>query len=279
LTSATSLNNLWARALGGFSYHCEQDGYAGYRSQNGGLAVGIDRGFGGSLVVGDAISLTDGKTTFRDYRTGDSLKGQSYQTTVYALKDFGRWYAQGSLSGAIHKFSSTRETSLTGTAAADFHGSQLGAQLGVGMPFQLGRFSATPSASFNCSQLWTTDYTENGAGVMSLAVRSTNQSRARSILGGRLATSFDHSGVSITPFVNAYWQHEFTARTCDISAAFVGGGDEFTTPGQSLSRDSLNSGLGVSVAKGNFYAETCYAAEVSHSAIEHTIQAGVGLRF
>lgn len=278
-TAPAPLNNFWARALGRYSQHSSEDGFAGYQTRSAGLALGLDRSLGSGLVLGDAIALSGGKATLRSYRNGDSLKVKSYQTTVYALKDFGRWYAQGSITGALHEFDSTRDTLLTGKAKADFNGSQLGAKLGAGMPFRLGRFSVIPSAAFECSRLWTRNYTETGAGVMALSVRSANQSRARSSLGGRVIMSFAHAGMTITPFAHAYWQHDFTVRTSNVVANYVGGDEEFTTPGQSLDRDRLNAGLGISVTKDRFYAEASYAADVDRSSNAHSVQAGIGLRF
>jgi outer membrane autotransporter protein len=239
----------------------------------------LDRNVGKGFTVGDAIAFLNGKADMRDYRDGDSLKVKTYQTTLYAMKDFGKWYVQGNLTGAIQKFESTRETVIAGTAKSEFDGKQLGVEIGTGIRLDVGRFTITPSASFNCARVWVESYKENGASALSLSVNSSKQTQARSALGGRITTSLKYNNYVFAPFANAYWQHDFTSQSSDLTASFVGGSDEFVTPGQSLNRDQLNAGIGIGVSKGNLYAQISYAAEVDKDNVSHAVQVGISMMF
>jgi len=271
--------NLWIKGLGRFSHHEARAGYVGYHINGGGIAVGGDHAIQKDWIIGGALSFAEAKASFRDYRNGDTLQDKTYQATLYTLKDFGRWFVQGSLAGALHDFDSKRDTQLTGIAQGNFHGRQLGSQIKAGMPFKFGRFTATPSAAFNCSRLWTNAYTESEAGSMSLIVHATNQTKAQTALGGRISTDLSYAGMTIRPFAQAYWLHQFNSSTCDVTAEFFGGGGEFITSGQHLLRNSAKGGLGVNVSKGAFYGELSYDTEIACASTKHIVQAFAGLRF
>jgi len=55
--------------------------------------------------------------------------------------------------------------------------------------------------------------------------------------------------VTITPSANIGWRHEFNNSGMDSTATFTGGGAAFKTPGQSLTRDTMNLGAAVSFQK------------------------------
>lgn len=90
------------------------------------------------------------------------------------------------------------------------------------------------------------NYTETGAGALSLAVRDVELDSFQSGLGGRLfhANKTDEGGW-IVPELSAKWVHEWGDRDRDVVSSFVGTPQTFSIGGVRPSRDSfqLRAGL------------------------------------
>lgn len=245
-------HSLWVKAFGARADQDLKDGFAGYRADTGGLAIGSDMLLANQWVVGGAFTFANTDVSMTDYRTGDGSKIDTYQITAYATRDFGRFYGEGMLGYAVHNYETARDTTITGIARGDFDGSQYAARLTVGMPIALPHsLTLTPLAGLEWNQLKQDGYAETGAGALNMQVQSVSADRVRSMLGAKLSTDMLVKSYAVRPSVQAAWRHEFKNDGIDTTSTFTGGGGAFTTAGQDLEEDTFSIGVGVAVSKSD----------------------------
>ena len=111
-----------------------------------------------------------------------------------------------------------------------------------------GNLAFTPTVGISANKIAIQPYEESGAGALALQVNTVTYTRLASQLGGRLVMERHLPGrLRVRPSFHLMWQHEFNRDGYETEAAFVGGGNAFTTPGQPLPGDSLHSGITVSM--------------------------------
>lgn len=244
---------LWLQAFGGQSSQDKHAEYSGFDANTSGLTIGADTRLSSGWVVGSAFSYGRTDLSQQDYRNGDSSDIDTYQLTGYVGRDFGLWYIDGMLGYAQQKYQTKRNTSVAGVADGDFDGDQLLAKVEAGYPIALGgQLTLTPLAGIEWSRLELDSYTEEGAGVLSLQVKGEHAQRTASNLGARLEMPIDMDhGATLYPSAHARWVHQFDSDGIDTTAAFIGGGSSFVTPGQKLAADTYIAGVGITYRQAN----------------------------
>jgi outer membrane autotransporter protein len=253
LSSDASLkHSLWVKAFGARGDQDLRGGFAGYKAETGGMAIGSDMMLPNQWVVGGAFTWASTDVSMADYRSGDGAKIDSYQLTAYATRDFGQWYAEGMLAYAIQNYETSRITGMSGIAQGDFDGSQVAARVTAGMPIAIGHgLTVIPLAGLEWDHLNQDAYTETGAGALSMNIAKVSADRVRSLVGAKLETRKEIGGYQVKPSLQVGWRHEFDNDGIDTTSTFTGGGGAFTTAGQDLPEDRFNLGVGVAVSKTN----------------------------
>lgn len=244
---------LWLQAFGGKSRQDLHANYSGFEANTSGLTIGADTRLSNEWIVGGAFSYGRTDVSQQDYRNGDSSDIDTYQLTAYASRDFGLWYLDGVLGYAQQNYETKRNTAVAGVAKGDFDGSQLLAKVEAGYPIALGRqLTLTPLAALEWNRLALDSYTEKGAGALSLRVNGEHTQRTASHLGARLEMAIDmNHGATLYPSAHARWVHQFDNDGTDTTAAFIGGGSSFVTPGQNLAANSYIVGVGLTYQQAN----------------------------
>lgn len=250
-TEATKKYGVWTKVFGSRASQDMQSSYAGYTANSWGLAYGMDTLLRSGWVVGGAFTYADTNINMSDFRSGDSSKIRTYQLSAYASRDFDNWYLESMLAYAKQKNSGSRDTAVSGIAYSSYDGQQVAARVTAGYPITLNdKWTVTPTAGLEYTYLSQDAYQETGAGPLSLSINGQSANRVRSVIGSKLATQLETAdGVTITPSANIGWRHEFNNSGMDSTATFTGGGAAFKTPGQSLTRDTMNLGAAVSFQK------------------------------
>lgn len=268
---------LWMKVFGVNGDQDSRDGYAGYSSKTWGSTFGADVLLDSAWVVGAAFTYAGTKVDMHDYLAGDNTKIDTYQLTAYASRDFGTWYLDSALTYAKQKFDSRRDTSVSGVANGNFDGDQWAARVNLGWPIALNNgLTLTPLAGLEWNRLEQNAYTESGAGALDLSVQSASVDRVRSAMGLKLTRELLlHDGMTMRPSAHLVWRHEFHNNGLDTTSTFTGGGAAFTTPGQTLAKNTYNLGLAIAFQnRKNFTATvqldgeaatgySAYAAQVS----------------
>ena len=187
------------------------------------------------------------------FRDGDSSEIDTYQLTSYASRDFGNWYVNGMLGYSQQKYDTKRNISTIDIAKGDFDGEQFLAKIEAGYPITLGhQLILTPLAGLEWNHLELESYQEKGASPLNLKVTGEDSERTASNIGARLEMAIDlEHGARLYPSTHARWVHQFNNDGVDTTAAFVGGGTSFVTPGKQLAQDSYIVGVGLTLQQAN----------------------------
>ena len=256
----TPRRSFWLKAFGAHADQGLKDTFAGYTANTAGIAAGADILLDNDWLVGAAFTYASTDVAMSDYRSGDGNDIDSYQLTLYAGHDFGKWYLDAMAAYAKQNFDTTRNTSLTGVAHGDFDGDQYAARIMLGWPLAIGQnLTLTPMAGLEWNHLDPDSYTETGAGPLSMHVQDVSADRLRSAVGAKLGTEKEWGGYAWRPTVTLLWRYEFLNDGIDSTSTFTGGGATFTTPGQTLERNTFNVGAQVAVSKSKRFALTVRA--------------------
>jgi outer membrane autotransporter protein len=264
----------WGRVLGGHANQSAMDGFAGYKADIWGLSFGQDTRLESGTIVGAAATYTVSNAQQQDFLSGSGNSVKNYQLTAYGSRDLGHYYVDGEMSYGQQKYQTHRDTQVTGVASANFDGRIWAARVGIGMPILFkDAITVTPTASLEVQRLRQDGYSEAGADVLSLTVNSASASRVRSSLGTRVAIDDQWGSVNVRPSLHAQWLHDFKNDGIETTAAFVGGGGAFVTPGQKIARDSANLGgsLMFTVAK-NVAMSMAYDVDIAKGYRNQTAQ-------
>ncbi len=230
----------------------EQAGYTG-SSQEG--TVGIDYAFSDQLYGGLALAHADTRIDYRDLLSGNQSNVDSVLLGTYFRQRFNGWQFDGMGSYAQQHYRTQRDI-VIGAATGKFTGSQWGARLAASIPLPLtAAATLTPEIRIDWSRIVQNGYQEQSDIPLALSVAASSSERLRGSLGFRYSHALPASrNFSVQPRISLFWQHEFRTAGVATQASFADGGGSFTTPGQTLARDSLALSSGVDIRLGNTMA-------------------------
>jgi outer membrane autotransporter protein len=243
-------DGLWAKAFGYFANQSTQGSALGYSAKILGAMVGYDRSLNVDTRAG--LGLGYARSTIKGKSGNDSTGINTYQVTAYIAHEDGTWFANGDLSYGWNSYSGMRHIVFPGIdrrAFAKYSGEDFTSLLSIGRHFFLEDVTVTPQASLQATHVNLGDYTETGAGDISLKVASQNRDFLESGLGVNAARHFDlDDGRDLLPEVHAKWLHEFLNAPFSRSATFVApGSTSFDTFGLRPSPETINLGTGVTL--------------------------------
>ena len=250
--------SVWMKGFGAHDNQDQHAGYAGYDSTTWGMTFGTDTLLDNDWVVGAALTYARTGVSMNDFRSGDSTDINVYQATAYASRNFGPWYLDGMAAYARQQYGSSRNTTVSGVANADFSGDQMAVRVNAGWPFALNDSTTlTPMAGLEWNRLTQNGYTETGAGALSLTVQDASASRVRSLLGVSVSTRTElANGVKLTPSAHLNWRHDLRNDGLNSTASFTGGGAAFVAPGQDLASNTYNLGAALVFRKSRAFTFT-----------------------
>jgi outer membrane autotransporter protein len=130
------------------------------------------------------------------------------------------------------------------TATSAPEGNEGVANLDGGYDFHAGALTFGPLAGVQYTHLTVDGYNESGS-IANLSVNEQNSDSLRSRLGGRLSYAFAQHGISLTPHLEATWQHEFMDQSRGITSqfnSFGGGSFSIRTPNPSRESALIDAG-------------------------------------
>ena len=114
------------------------------------------------------------------------------------------------------------------------------------------QWNITPIAGLSYSHSIIGDYTETGAGDLSLNVKSQNYDQLLSNLGVRIDARPNSIFGKWVPEVHFRWLYDFIGDPVATTSTFTGGGSTFDTKGLDPEQSIYNFGTGLTFySKGN----------------------------
>uniref|UniRef100_I2PZ00 Putative autotransporter protein n=1 Tax=Desulfovibrio sp. U5L TaxID=596152 RepID=I2PZ00_9BACT len=168
----------------------------------------------------------------------------------YASFDFAPYAVDALLTYGAHQVHAERPIPFWGaTANSQSTMRDLLAYLRAGRTVDLGAaFVAEPFLEAQYLRLFRQAYGESGAGAANLLFPAADSASLTSVLGLRLAKTFEWGNLALEPDVWGGWRHEYADVNPRVTAAFEGApGQGFAAPGGNADRDQARFGAGLSL--------------------------------
>lgn len=163
----------WAKVFASRVLQKDQGLSDGYDLEDIGVILGYDQYCSDRVVLGGALSYATG-SVFSNAPSKDEQSVKSFQFTTYSTYDFkGPGYLDVMAAVAFNNYDSTRNIiagSFLATSTAEFSAWNYGVNLETGYRFSYDKYRIIPLARFMYSRLRVDNYTESGAGGLSLSV-------------------------------------------------------------------------------------------------------------
>lgn len=244
--------HFWGQAFGAKADQDMRKRIAGYDADSYGLVVGADAEVADGFRAG--IALTYGKTDVDGKDLNRSKSDiDSYQATLYGDYDLGNsYFVRGQLAYMYSDIDTARHNvgMVAGqTARANFHSDQYSARGEVGRNFALDNtFSLTPSVTTNYTYIDIEDYTERGAGGLSLRNVDTDEMEILEFGTNLVAEAqfSDTAGGTIRPNIHGGYRYDVIGDKVSTIGRLAGGGAAFKTEGFKPAQSTVNVGAGIS---------------------------------
>ncbi len=238
----------WGRGYGTILSQQKRQNIDGFIGDGGGAAFGVDLSTE-YTTVGIAASYTrvqvKDKTPQQDTTDVTSYEGYFYGW----FEPMDSWYVDLLLGVSANNYTTNRYIDIgtfSATSTASFAGYLYGAQLDTGYLFRSGSHGlVAPIARAKYTYLEIGNYTEKGAGGISLGVK--NEGLNQTILGGglRLALEYQIAQGTFVPELSGLLLYDFSAQPEVTISNFIGGGSAFVTNGIKPQQASWLLGVGL----------------------------------
>jgi autotransporter-associated beta strand protein len=214
----------------------------------GRVRAGVDYRVSTEIRVGALFGY--GHTDVDLDNEGSKAHVDSFTPGIYATyADKQGFYANALFTGSLNDYSTDRNIIIPGvnrTATGSTSGTQFGGDLDGGYEFHKNNWTFGPSAGLTYVNLGIDSFNESGAGAADLNINNQSTDSLRSRLGGTVSYQGKIGSIVLTPYFNAFWQHEFLDNPTLITSQFQGlPGGTFSV--QTTRGDSDNALLGAGV--------------------------------
>ncbi|WP_158590366.1 autotransporter outer membrane beta-barrel domain-containing protein [Noviherbaspirillum cavernae] len=268
---------MWFKPVGSWARQDDRNNVSGYKADTYGMVFGVDHVVSNQVRVGGAFSYMNSKVD-------DNSGLQNAKVDGYRLIGYGSYSldARTDLSFqadvGTNRNKGTRTISFGGlneVAHSNYSSWNAHVGAGVGRTLDVGAKTAfTPSARIDYTYMRDGAYTETGANALNLDVAKNSSKELLLSVDGKLSHALSSTTTLSANLGTAY---DALSNGSAITAAYVGGGGQFTTRGLDLPRWLVRGGLGMTVMGGKAMEITArYDVEARESFANHT--ASVKLR-
>ena len=246
-TRALPQKSYWVRAFGSHDNQSGKGEYAGYNTNGGGLAVGVDHAVGES-ILGLAIGYGKATATSSGLREGDKANVDSTIAGVYFRRPVGEYFLNAMIDGAKHRTKTERQTAVGERANGDYTGTEIGGRIQVGRKFGLSdkKASLTPIVAVNYSRYTQDAYTETGADGVGLSYTQQKYTQTDASLSLRYAVETDlGAGMASSFSASLGYKYLLSTPTYNNTVSFIGDTNAFNAAGI---KDSRKGSLVASLA-------------------------------
>ncbi len=248
-------NHFWFQGFGTYADQGTRQGVTGFTSVTGGAAMGADKQVTSKFLLGMAGSFaySDVNTSLSQNRT--TVK--SYQTTFYGSYEFGKFYIDGQLGAAYNDYVGERFIAVGAVervALSDYDGYQVMGKIEIGRDIRFRNgITFTPSIGASMIHVGILEYSETGAGVSNLDVKSQDYDILNTTVRGEVRRTYELNSGGLSPMVYLGYNYEALDNPIQNISSFSGGGSTFETVGFDPENHSYLAGAGVTYeSSGNF---------------------------
>ena len=267
----TAQNGSWAQ---GFVSYLHQDAAGsnnGYTANVRGIVLGYDTHLFKQVIAGFSLGFAQNDISTND--PGTRTDAESYQGSLFGSLARDAFYLDAVLSFAYNRYDASRHIVFAGidrTAKSDYGGQQYSGYLEGGYTLKAAGLLVTPLLSIQMMRLHLENYTETGAGDLSLKTDRQQYNLFQTGLGAKVAYPVVQNGLRITPELHAKWLYDFAGDPQQATSSFTGGGASFVTAGFELPRSSGNLGAKLTLmTQSNWSVSLNYDFEIKSDFYSH----------
>lgn len=225
----------WAKGFGAYENQSYRRAVPGFTVDNVGAAIGGDWGVNDFLTLGVALNYS--KTNVDDKNNNPKDQSiKSWQGTTYGWLSFAHGIFLDAMFGfASNDYKTNRVINLIDSSAqAGFDGTQYGVQADLGVDVLSDpKYYFAPFARIKYLRLKLDEYTESGAGNLSLIVDKSNTDELLGGVGFKLNAVYNTDHIQWIPEFSAMIAYDFDNDGEQTQASFIGIGPAFVTNGVS----------------------------------------------
>ena len=241
-----SNRDMWVKAYGSWANQNDLNGVAGYKINNGGLAIGLDKGLSPRMNLGTVFAFANSGVSSNSNTAPSSVNINSYQLGVYGDYVFQKnLIANAQLDIGMNQNKSYRNIVFMGTNAHANYNSYSG-HIGTGIKYVKpinSRNTFIPSIRVDYTNVQSKGYNETGAGVLNLQVNSQTYNTLPVSVDFRI----DHAlRNKLTLSGNVGAGYNILNNQVSLTSAYQGGGSAFATNGLQVSPWIYNAGIELS---------------------------------
>jgi outer membrane autotransporter protein len=236
-------------------------GSAGLLQKAAGGAFGFDYRAAPDVLIGFATGASTSNFQVRDRATFGDMEGA--HVGVYGVKTWGQLYLASTLSYSRFENKTTRTIAGIGilpteVGSGKFSADQVAARIEAGWKHEFGRFTVTPFAAVQFSELWQHAYTEASflqsnatPGMLGNSFASHATRSLPTFLGAQIESRTTFAdGVVWTPYLRAAWVHEFLPDRAVVPSFIAAPGFPFTIEGARAVGDAAKIDAGAKLSVG-----------------------------
>jgi uncharacterized protein with beta-barrel porin domain len=243
----TRENQVWFQGYGQQAAQSGLDYYDGYDTSNIGLTLGADLLWDQNWLAGVAYSQGQSSIRQRGLRDGNTASLQHNLSSLYLAANYLDYLVDLTFSTGGGTLSGKRDTAIDRTASGKFDYSLGSSRLGIGWRYEMDDSKSVliPMLGIASTTLKRPEYTETGAGDLSLKYAGTRQVQTRTELGASYHT--DLWLFETRPRLSlSFFQSRGYTGSGDITASYTGPTDDtlstFTTPTMNLKSNTQQLG-------------------------------------
>ncbi|HYG07073.1 MAG TPA: autotransporter outer membrane beta-barrel domain-containing protein [Stenotrophomonas sp.] len=166
----------WVRVIAGDADHEATSSSIGYQQKGQSVQFGGQREVGNDWFLGGSVSYD--RSDLDSHSVDGSLDGKGWSVGVIAKHQMGDWLVSGALDGGSMSYDSDRHllfSSVDRHATSQFDVSHIGLHARIARQIPFADWYLKPYVDLHATRLESGSYTEQGAGELSLQVKSSDQ--------------------------------------------------------------------------------------------------------
>jgi len=197
------------------------DRSAGFDFDTKGVTVGADYKVTNDLALGLAFSYGHNSSDLNNDRGNVSI--DSYSLSAYGSYSKDRLYADAVINYGWNDFDIQRNIKVTGfrSPTANTSGNQFAIRLNTGYNFGENQLAVGPMIGVRYTKVKIDGYTERNGSTLNLNVGDQQADSLILNVGAQLLYDFRSPSATITPFINANYEHEFANGSREITTELV----------------------------------------------------------
>jgi outer membrane autotransporter protein len=214
-----------------------------------GVTLGADYRFTPEFILGTALGYNSTNQTLEASAGDFDTQGISWSAfgTYYIGQSF---YVDGIATYSWNQFDTVRTIPADGTVAVatgDTNGRQFALSAGAGYDFRWDKLVVGLQGRVNYINVDIDSFTEQGAGIYDLSMRSQRIESLATYLGPEVSYNFNTPWAILSPTMKAEWVHEFLNNSRAVQGALIAdpGGTIFSFRTDEPVRNYMNLGLGL----------------------------------